>query len=396
MELIIIFFGCFISALLLYPFVLSLISVVLAKRNLSRAGKRKANHFTCVITAYKDVSVAIPLVQSLLNQSWSSYNIVLIADRCSKIKFPESDLLKVVYPTGPLDAKLKSIEWGLNHSDPTTDYVVVFDPDNVVKRDFLSSLSRYHDAGYSAVQCKRTAKNLDNHLACLDAVGEIYKNYVERTVPHLLNCSATIAGSGISVEKALLREFINDNHTRGKMCGVIQGEDKMLQNYILSKDKKIAFNEDALVYDEKVTSSKQVQNQRARWISAYFENLKPASSLFWNGLTKLQPDKMLLSVNSMYPPLFLLILSALAMLIINLIAIGLSPVFWAIAGGIAVFAMNFLLVLKLANAKNKVLVSVILIPYFIANQVISLLKIKQTRRTFLVTEKKQVQVFDYE
>ncbi|UII31759.1 glycosyltransferase family 2 protein [Fulvivirga ulvae] len=396
MELIIISLGCFVTVLLLYPFMLSLISIVLAKRNISHASKRKANHFTCIVTAYKDASVAIPLIHSLLNQTWPNYDVVLVADRCNKISLAKNDRLTVVYPGLPLDAKLKSIERGLSCAKPATDHVVVFDPDNVVKQDFLSNLSRYHDAGYSAVQCKRTAKNLDNHLACLDAVGEIYKNYVERKVPHLLNCSATIAGSGISVDKELLQEFINDNHTREKMCGVIQGEDKMLQNYILSKNKKIAFNEEALVYDEKVTSNKQVQNQRARWISAYFENLKPAFSLFCKGIIKLQPDKMLLSVNSMYPPLFLLMISALAMLIINLLATGFSPVFWSVAGGICIFATNFLLVLKLSRAKNKVLVSVILIPYFIANQIISLLKIRQTRGRFLVTEKKQVQLLDYE
>lgn len=389
MELILIISGCFITALLLYPFMLSLISVVLVKKSILNTSKNKTRHFTCVITAYKDAAIAMPLVQSLLKQNWQNYDIVLIADRCSRINFPKSSLLTVVYPESPLDAKLKSIQQGLVHARKATDFVVIFDPDNVVEHDFLSNLHKYHNMGYSAVQCKRTAKNLDNHVACLDAVGEMYKNYVERKVPHLLNCSCTIAGSGISVEKNLLQQFLNDGNTKRKMLGVIQGEDKMLQNYILSNNKKIAFNEEALVYDEKVTSSKQVQNQRARWISAYFENFKSASGLLRKGLVSWNFDKILLSVNSMYPPLFLLIIAALATLAIHLITMGMSVTFWLVAAGIFMFGANFLLVLKLSKAKNNVLISVILIPYFIINQIISLLKLRESKRAFLVTDKKQ-------
>jgi cellulose synthase/poly-beta-1,6-N-acetylglucosamine synthase-like glycosyltransferase len=51
-------------------------------------------------------------------------------------------------------------------------------------------------------------------------------------------------------------------------------EDKVLQLRIVRQGLFIRYREDALVFDEKVDSSHALQQQRRRWVSGQFVNLR--------------------------------------------------------------------------------------------------------------------------
>lgn len=379
-----------VGLLLFYPFLLSVLYLLKARDEVHPEVKEFQPHFTCIITAYEDVRIAVPLIRSLLKQDYEHFDIVVVADRCPVAPLPASNRVKCIYPSEPLDGKLKSIREGLRLVNETTDYVVIFDPDNVVGSKYLRKLKRYHRLGYGAVQTKRAAKNLDNYIACLDTAGETYKNFIERKIPYTLGSSATIAGSGISVKTEVLKEFFTSEALQKRIDTIVPGDDKMLQNFILEKHLTIAFNEEAVVYDEKVTTGKQVQNQRAKWINAYFENVRPSVKLLFQGISALDKNKILLALNTLYPPLYMLIIPAFILIAADLIRGHFTTASWILTAGLAAFSLNFILALKLSKVGKKVLMSLFLIPVFIINQTLALLNTAKAKRMVLLTEKKKV------
>ncbi len=84
-------------------------------------------------------------------------------------------------------------------------------------------------------------------------MGEHYKNYLERYVPYLLGGSAVISGSGMATESVLYQAYLaspeieQGQHQWKKMLQ----EDKILQNFLIQQNKRIAYARNAVVYDEK-------------------------------------------------------------------------------------------------------------------------------------------------
>lgn len=183
---------------LVFPFITVIASLIVKEKPLQKtAGK---NDFACIITAYQNIQIALPLVDSLLKQAYPAYLIYIVADDCdvAGVNFSNPNVI-LLKPQQKLSSKVKSIIHAIENFRRTHDAVVIFDTDNLAKTDFLTVLNDYLNAGFKAVQGQRTAKNLDTVYACADATGEIYKNYVERYVPYVLGASATIAGSGMAV-----------------------------------------------------------------------------------------------------------------------------------------------------------------------------------------------------
>lgn len=371
-------------------------------------------HFACIITAYRRADIALPLVQSLLQQDTDHYTIYIVADQCDDTALfdnlisAHSHKIKLLIPPQALQSKVKSMQYAMAHFVQTHSHIVIFDPDNLAKSDFLAQLNTYIQAGYNAVQGKRIAKNLDTNYACADALGEIYKNYIERYVPFQLGSSASIAGSGMAISSPLFEGFLQCNAIAKLQAAqqVVAAEDKILQNYLVNQQQIIAFAPHALLYDEKVQSGEQVTRQRTRWLFAYFENANNALRHLINGIVRRNWNSLLFGFLSIIPPLFILLLSAILLGCIDIAAVwltqtnllavikGIAPLkntFWVIMSlfiwlSILTFALNILLTLYLDKAPKAIWQSLTQLPLFIFRQMKSLLQIKKAKSDFLTTQ----------
>lgn len=353
--------------------------------------------FACIITAYKNVDIAIPLVDSLLAQNYrqseeDQYMIYLVADECdisnllAKTQHWSEDKVMILRPETPLRLKAKSIIYAMEHFKREHDSTVVFDADNLAHPDFLMELNRYFLAGFKAVQGQRTAKNLDTVYACADSTGEIYKNYIERYVPYLLGSSSVISGSGMAVETSLYWEYLNSPEIQqGKtQWKKMLQEDKILQNHLLKKDIRIAYAKDAIVYDEKVTTAEQVETQRTRWLYSYFQNLPNSLGILGQGIKNRSFNQLLFGMITITPPLFLMVFVAA---IVGILGLLIHP-FWAglMYLGLAIFAFNVLWVLRLSKAPKAVWDKLWGIPLFVLKQVTALFKMRNPNKNFKHTE----------
>ncbi len=370
---------------LVWPFVMVVISRF-RKPRLAAVEPAATPDFACVITAWRNVTIARPLVDSLLRQQWPHFHIYLIADRCDPATWSFEDArLTVCYPDPPLDLKVKSILYAVARFVRPHDYVIVFDADNVAHPQLLEQLVRYIRAGWRVVQGQRRAKNLDTVFACADATGEFYKNYVERYVPWLLGSSAVISGSGMAVASELYRGYLSSPEIqRGKERGKrMMQEDKILQNWLLRRDERIAWARQAIVYDEKVSSPQAARTQRSRWLFSYFQNVPHAAALLWLGLRRRSWNQFLFGLVTLLPPLFLTVGGAALWAVWGL---WVAP-HWSMVLAVAllVFSLNVLWTLWLTPVPPAIWRALWGLPLFVYQQLLALFRMGDPDRNFAPT-----------
>ena len=345
------------------------------------------NSFACIITAYKEYEIAIPLVESLLKQNYQNYHIYFVADNCTiTTEVQQNEKLTVLSPEKPLNGKVLSIKYAIDHFVENHEVVLILDSDNLLHYDALKHLNSYINAGYTAVQGQRTAKNLDTTVAAIDALSELYYNYSQRDTAFRLGASATIAGSGMAVKTAFFLQYIHRLFDEGKQFEI--AEDKLLQMMLIQHNNRIAYCRDALIFDEKVLNGNQVQRQRTRWIRSWFQHWESAIKLMFSGIFRLNWNMFYFGLMLSFPPMFILVFGLFIVIIFGLfININLSNL--AIFG-LFVFVFQFLIAMLLSYTPRIIWQSLPKTPIFIWRQFLAVFKIKTTSRNdFMATTHSQ-------
>jgi len=334
-----------------------------------------------IITVYKNLQQAIPLVESLLNQSYNKSKVYLVADRCedSGLEF-ESDKVKILFPKIPLNSKVKSIEYAVKNFDRPHDNLIIFDADNLAHPHFVKEINNYFQKGFLAVQGLRSAKNLNSSYSGLDALGEMFYNRIDRYSLYKLGASSTLAGSGMAFNVELYLKLM-----KGKI--VLGGFDKILQGELVNNNYRIAFAKKAITFDEKVSNGTELKQQRTRWLHAYFKYVHYGITSFFAGIKGLNFNKFYFGLNHMRPPLFILGSLSFLSMISNLFVFPLGVLIWMLLG--LLFVFNIFWVMKLENADKKLWSSLKMIPKFFVSQFKSLLNFKTASKKFIVTNHSQ-------
>ena len=382
---------------LVLPFLTTLATVLRGRETTQATGPRREFDFGVVITAYRNAEITRPLIESLLRQTHERFVVYLVADNCPDVGFRFDDPRVVILEPRPaLNLKAKSLIHAMESFRRPHDYVVVCDADNLAHPRFLAELNQYANAGYRAIQGQRTAKNIDSPIAAADAVGEFYKNYIERFGAYRLGSSAVISGSGMAVERELYWAYLmgpDIQAGKDKWKRMLQ-EDKILQNFLLRDNESIAYAWNAIIFDEKVSDGDAVETQRSRWLFSYFQNAPNALGILRRGLTGLNWNQFFFGLVTIAPPLFIHVaFSAL----VGGVCLGLgwgfgeSRLLWA--GGLTfaalyVFAANVLWTLYLSRAPRALWANLYGVPLFIARQVTALFKMGDPNKNFKHTEHK--------
>lgn len=386
-----------LSGIIIFQLVLPFLTVTAAR--LSGRGLAKpvsvlsgTRDYACIITAYKNADIAIPLVQSLLQQRYPHFHIYLVADECP----PDFDPgitdahLTIFQPDPPLKLKVKSIIYAVDRFVRQHDYIAVFDADNLAHPDFLTVIDQYAAAGHRCIQGQRTAKNTGNAFAAADSMGEMYKNYIERYAPSLLGSSSVISGSGMAVETGLYKAYLQSpaiqegQHLGKKMLQ----EDKILQNFLLLNGERIVYAQKAICYDEKIQSAEAVQTQRSRWLFSYFQNLPNTLRILVSGIVHLDWNRFFFGLITLSLPMFIQVGLAFLLFIAGWFV---APAFSiALALTVVIFAFTVLWTLSLSGAPGLIRRAFTAIPAFIWRQMRALLGMANPDKNFKHTEHTKV------
>ncbi len=218
-----------------------------------------------LIPGYKEDEVIIEVAQDALSQDYpkDKYDVIIIADSFQPETIAKLNQLPIVVIEVKFEKSTKSKALNKAMEQLADDYgiAVVLDADNLMAADFLSKINAAMQSGFMAVQGHRAAKNMDTSLAVLDAVSEEINNHIFRKGHRVLGLSSAIIGSGM----AFTYDFFK---TMMASVTAVGGFDKEIELKMLKEGHKIAYLDDAVVFDEKVQKADVFSNQRRRWLSA--------------------------------------------------------------------------------------------------------------------------------
>jgi cellulose synthase/poly-beta-1,6-N-acetylglucosamine synthase-like glycosyltransferase len=365
-------------------FLLTMIFLIKKRRSTNEIAikGKESPSVAVIITAYRDWHIAEPLIRSIQSQSYRDFQIYLVADNCSEpVTVVDQSNLIIIQPISPLHSKVKSIQEAVDNFNTTHDAVLILDPDNLLQEQCLSKLVESYRQGFEVIQGQRVAKNLDTKIAALDALGEIYYNYNQRLLPFVAGSSATIAGSGMLIEYALFKNYLA---LFEQSSGVVLAEDKLLQMFVVERGKRIAYKEDALIFDEKSTTGAQVEKQRTRWLKSYFDHLGDVFSLLFKCLGKGNYQGAFFAFMISTPPFIFLVglmfLSGASTLIFK------PENFSWVLIACCFFIFSWVFALLFNHAPALIWKSIPWIPVFALRQIFSLLGFKKAKKDFLATE----------
>ncbi len=347
---------------LLLPLQLEVIAWLTRRR--ARHTSDKNHFFSCIITSFGDPGQCKLLIDSILASSYTEYEVVVVIDGTDKEFAYSHHRVRILRPAQTLNSKLRSIESAMNLTSEESEGIIILDPDNLMHPEFLRKINGYFLSPFVAVQGRRKAKNINTPIARTDALNESYYNIADRKLPFRAGSSASLAGSGMCISRSLLEIFLK-NFIPSDPSKVVFGEDKLMQNFLVRQGYRIAYAETAVIYDEKTISANQLVRQRARWLNAYFENVRGAAQTFLSGLASADWNRVVFGIHTLKPPLFINISVLTAILLINL---WLNPWVSVLAGAsLAAFILYFLVkVIRL-----KLVSGLYALPEFWLNQLIA-------------------------
>lgn len=238
----------------------------------------RTSRFAFIIAARNEEDVIGQLCMSIRTQNYPSelIDIYVVADNCTDNtaeiakekgafvyeRFNKTEIGKG-YALQFLFEKIKE-RVGFDYYDG----FFVVDADNVLDKNYVCEMNNCMAAGNKLCMCYRNSKNYGDNW-----ISAGYSLWFLRASRHLNNprqyfgTSSEITGTGFFVHKdIILRDggWITN-------C-LIEDIEFTIQNVM--KGEKVAFCNDAIVYDEQPTSFSQSFHQRKRWTKGYIYILK--------------------------------------------------------------------------------------------------------------------------
>lgn len=368
----------YIALNLVLPFILFLLWKLHRKKELKKGViLEEEQDLAIIVTAYQETQQIPDVLASILKSNYQNYHIYVVADACDKENPALSiihEKISILIPDEIIASNTGSHFYAIKNFIRKHDNLVIVDSDNLLDPNMLQELNRSFLQGYDAVQGLRAAKNLNTTYACLDAARDIYYHFYDGEILFELGSSSTLSGSGMAFKVALYEECLAHLNVKGA------GFDKVLQYEILKKGKRIAFNKNAIIFDEKTSATDQLVNQRSRWINTWFKYFKFGFSLIFKGAIKFNVNQFLFGLVLLRPPLFIFLLLSLLFAFVNIFINPILFIVWIIF--ILIFVVGFLIPIYQTKTDDSIKKALISIPIFIYYQVISLFfSIKANKRS---------------
>lgn len=377
-DFILVFFHLYVVGFCIYPAVLTVLLLFKSKRHVLKDEMVEEADYAVIVTAYEQVQLIPDVVNSILECSYSNFCIYVVADNCdiSSLVF-EDPRVYVLRPEMVLANNIRSHFHAIQNFKRNHDRITIIDSDNIVDPEYFRELNRYFDAGFDAVQGVRKAKNLNSELACLDEAGDIYYRYIDRFLLFKVGSSASLAGSGMAFSTQLYVTALGGQVISGA------GFDKLLQYQLVDSETRIAFAKNAVVYDTKTSKSKQLVEQRARWINTWFKYASWGAKMMASSVFYRSWNKFIFSIMLLRPPLFLLFLFAFMIAIVDVIYYPEFLLLLVFAG--ILFLFVFFRSLFFFTADKSIYRALISIPKFVLLQIFALVNAKRANKLSVAT-----------
>lgn len=324
--------------------------------------------FAVVVAAHNEEAVIAETIQFLTDTDYPKnlLDIYVVADNCS------DDTAKLARMGGAIvhertntekRGKGFALEWmferiwntGINY-----DAVCVLDADNIVDKNYFKEMNKSFKQGNEVIQGYLDCKNpYDSYIAGCYSIIFWSNNRVIQLARQQMGLSCGISGTGFVLSSRILKEL-----GWGAYCLT---EDLEFQLKCVTNNVRVAWNHDAIVYDEKPLKLKQSLVQRTRWMQGHSDC---ASRYFVPLIKKGFKEKKFIPIDTcMYllqAYVFALMSSVVLLSALRSVLFGQWSNFIVILEGMGVFILYTAFILLLEHKlKKKILLYVLILPLYI-------------------------------
>ena len=341
------------------------------------------SRFLVLVPAHNEEKVISDIVRNLQEMDYPRelYDFYIIADNCTDktaevarglgANVIETRKESPDAPTGKPIALRKALEAIEGYQD-RYDLMMIFDADNLVEKNMFREVnSQYLDKDKpDFIQCYLGAKNKKGVVAWFYYTGYTVTNRFFNQAKHRLGLNCVIGGTGFAMTTSYLYE-------RGGWTTRSLTEDFEIQVEATLRGRRILWNHNTRVYDEKPTSLKASIKQKIRWGQGHwFVTLTNTRKLFRAFFTgKIRVGEFLSLLTYMYS-VATYIAAAIQMVVAVLLALLIpgQPAFTfsleSTLYGLGLFAYSYLFLFYLADWQdNGIRFSLRTLPTMIAGAV---------------------------
>lgn len=274
--------------LLLLTFVYQLVLTLFGFRKNSRdyAEHAPRSRFLILVPAHNEEQVIGDIVDNLQRMDYPKelYDFYIIADNCTDrtadvVRARGGNVLEFQKespdaPTGKPIALKRALDQ-LGDYAKKYDLLMIFDADNLMDTNMFREVnSQYLDQGKpDFIQCYLGCKNKTGLVAWYDYVSFTISNRFTQLAKHRLGLNCGIGGTGYAMSTSYLKE-------RGGWTTMSLTEDLEIQVEAVLQGRRILWNHNTRVYDEKPTRFLASLRQKIRWGQGhwfvFFHNLIPS------------------------------------------------------------------------------------------------------------------------
>ncbi len=233
--------------------------------------------FLVLIPAHNEEAVIADMINNLNSMDYPRelYDFYILADNCTDrtAEMARSMGANVLLsrrespdePTGKPIVLQKALETLDGYQDKY-DLVMFFDADNLMDLNMFREVnSQYlsHQGKADIIQCYLGCKNNKGPVALSDYLSYTITNRFMQYAKYRLGLNAGIGGTGFAVSAPYL-------HQRGGWTSMSLTEDFELQIEATCEGRKILWNNQVRIYDEKPTRLKACFRQRTRWAQGHW------------------------------------------------------------------------------------------------------------------------------
>lgn len=243
-----------------------------SKKNIIK--KHKPQHKLAVVVAARNEEKVIPsLINSIKKQKYPKnlYDIFILPNNCTDntLEVSKNAGAKILEFKESIKSKGDALKYAFQYLNKYHDFdaYIIFDADNIVHSNFLSRVNDALTEGYEVSQGFRDSKNPSDNWIC-GSYSLFYwgQNIFFNKSRMNINSSASINGTGFMIKKNVIEEMGFNT--------VTMTEDIEFTAQCAIHNKKIAFIEDAITYDEQPLTFKMSWRQRIRWSTGTYQCLK--------------------------------------------------------------------------------------------------------------------------
>lgn len=253
-----------------YTLMWGLLAIVYLTRKVNSIDPPLGDHLVSIILpARNEERVIKNIIGDLKVQTYKNIEIVVVAHNCTDRTYEnalETQCPEIPIRVYELDTDEVGKGLGLQYAFGFCkgDLIAYFDSDSRVPETFVASMVEWIERGYDGVQSKIMGKNPKKNLIT-------FLQHIEFLIYPKIFCggklrlglNSGIGGTGVIIKRSALEQI-------GGFRNVLIEDFDLLMRLSMNSFR-IAYAEDAIVYDEKIPDIRGLLKQRSRWIAGHRE-----------------------------------------------------------------------------------------------------------------------------